>query len=154
MHDVEFQPADPPDLTDARLDHAVVILPQRMEGEEGVYRDEQLTLAKELRGEGVDADYAQDADHRLWHGLKGGDVLIQVTLGLGTSIVGSAVVGVVAAVLRRKFGGRRLHLKVGRISASGAVDAQWFEAEGDADDVLNALDRFQFPEQLDGGDES
>ena len=64
--------------------HDVVILPQSLNGERGICRDEQLMIKKQLSAMGVDADYAHDQDHRDWLGLRG-DVVAAITLGLLTS---------------------------------------------------------------------
>ncbi len=53
------------------LPHDVVVLPEAIDDDTAVYRDELITFAKELRAEGVDAGYLHDAEHRTWSGRKG-----------------------------------------------------------------------------------
>lgn len=68
---VVLTPTDPPPYDVPPAAHEVVILPVRIEGEQGVYRDAVLILKKQLAERGIDAAYMHDADHQLWEGMKG-----------------------------------------------------------------------------------
>lgn len=72
------------------FDHGVVILPEAVEGAVGIYRDDLVTLAKEMRSAGIDAAYAHDQEHRTWSGRMGAPVLVPILLAIGESTVPSA----------------------------------------------------------------
>lgn len=136
--EIELRPTDPDDVDVATFSHDAVILPQQTDGDLGIYRDEQVALKKELLAAGVDADFLHDPEHRTWLGLKG-DVVINLAIGLLTS-------GAVAAIqgwLTNTFGRSHVRLKVVRVRHSeetGESRAEWYEAEGNGEDVARALE--------------
>jgi len=120
------------------LEHDLVVLPQRIEGDVGIYRDETLMIKKELLAEDVDVDYLHDAEHRQWHGLKGQELLLQIAIGIASS-------GAVAALqswLTRRWSGKRVQIKVvrKRRKSDGAIQLDWYEAEGDGESIAAALE--------------
>ena len=128
---------EPPEYTATLSGHDVVILPIRVQDDVGIYPDEVLTLKKQLRAQGVDADFLHDSDHRRWLGLKG-EVVATIILGFVTS----GGVAAVQSMLTQRFAGRRLRLRAARRrNADGSV-VEWFEADGSGDDVARALDKF------------
>jgi hypothetical protein len=132
--------ADAPSVEAVPLEHEVVFLPQEVEGDVGVYRDEQLTIVKELKAQGVDAAYLHDADHREWLSLKGADVVVPLVVQFGISFLASGAWEIFAGLLLARFRRSRLWVKMGRTVDKGSgAETEWFEATGDADSVTNAL---------------
>ncbi len=80
-------PAEPEPIDVICLTHDVVVLPEQVDGDLGIYRDELVALKKELLAEGVDVDYLHDQAHRTWRGLKG-DVVVTILLGPAAGLVG------------------------------------------------------------------
>jgi hypothetical protein len=123
-------------------DADVAVLPERIESDVGIYRDEVQTLVKALKLEGIRAAFVHDNDHREWRGAKG-EVLIPVIIGVATSFIGTATWAGFVALLRRGFQGKKLSLTVGRFKRQeDGVSAEWFEATGDGEMVVDALAEF------------
>ena len=62
--------------------HDVIILPESMDGDIGVYRGEVTDIPKRLRVDGVDADFAHAEDNRHWRELFGpttADIVVALT---------------------------------------------------------------------------
>ena len=77
----------------------IIVLPLRVEIGFGIYDSSLIYLVKELRAEGVDAAFFHQSSQRQWQQLRG-DVPVEVVLGIGCSVAGSAI----WAILRRVFG--------------------------------------------------
>lgn len=131
-------PCDPPPYQVALVGHDIVLLPDRVEGENGIYSDAVLLLKKQLVEAGVDAAYLHDADHQLWEGKRGIGVLLSVVISFGSS----AAVAAIQSWLTGTFTRDRVHLKVGRHRQLDGTVTGWFEAEGSGSEVAKLLDRF------------
>ncbi|MHB8466747.1 MAG: hypothetical protein ACYDH6_19250 [Acidimicrobiales bacterium] len=116
-----------------------MIYPERLVGDDGVYRDEVITLKKAMVVEGVDTEYLHETEHRKWEGFKGAGILVPLIISAGSS-------GAVAALqswLTGRFGKDPVRLKLGRSRAPDGEVAEWFEAEGTADEVASLLESFK-----------
>jgi hypothetical protein len=135
---VELKAVEPDVGGPATLAHEVVILPEEIDdGAIGLYRDELLTLKKELVAQGVDADFLHDASHRSWLGLKG-EVAVSIVIGLATS----GAVAAVQAWLTRRFGKQRVRIKVVRAWRKETSESrlEWYEAEGSGEEIAAAME--------------
>lgn len=123
------------------LPHDVVILPEAVDGDTGVYRDETLMFAKSLRAVGVDAGYLHDEPNRTWAGRLGEPILIPVVIALATGVVTSVIGTAVCGWLAKTFGAQDVAVRVVRVSSDGARTL--FEARGPADHVADLLAQVQ-----------
>lgn len=135
-----LNPSDPPVIEALPGEHDVVLLPQEIDGDIGIYRDEQTMVVKELRAQGVDAAFLHDSEHRHWLALKGSDIVIPLIVQFGVSFLASGSWELVANLLRGRFGKATLAVKFGRTrELESGTETEWFEAEGDGDAVAEAL---------------
>lgn len=101
-----------------------------------MYQEAAVLLVKNLRAEGVEADFLDSSDHRTFLVQKSADVAFAYVVG----ILSSASWAAIAAAFHRWHRGRTLDLTVYRIDdTEGTRD--FFHAHGDTDDVLKALGR-------------
>lgn len=120
------------------LTHDATILPERVEGGLGIYRDDSVALAKEMRASdpALDVGYLHSPDNRTWRGLKG-DVVGEIILALLTS-------GSVAALqswLTARYSGGKVRIKIARVRRVGPdTSVEWLEAEGSGRAVAKALE--------------
>lgn len=115
----------------------VVVAPfRRDERGRGVYHEATVSLVKNLRTEGVEADFLDSSDHRTFLAQKSADVAFAYVIG----ILSSASWAAIAAVFHRWHRGRTIDLTVYRVDdIEGTLD--FFHASGNTDDVLKALGR-------------
>lgn len=116
-----------------------VILPERLDEASviGIYRDEVLSLKKDLVAVGLSADFLYPTDNRRWLGLHG-EVVVSIVVGLFTS-------GAVAALqvwIVQKFGQDKVRARVARVrkTEAGTSEVLWYEVEGSATGVAAALE--------------
>lgn len=132
-------PASPPPLHGpGAFEGDVVFLPHDLNGDRGIYSDRLITTLKALRGEGIDARWLQDEDHRLWSGERSAFVI----LGVIPWIVGIASAAGWAAIT--KIVGQHdepLKLKIGYRKDSAGGEERWIELEGSSADVVAELGR-------------
>jgi hypothetical protein len=114
----------------------VLILPARIEDGVGLYHDSVVTLAKELRADGVSAGYRHGPDARRWIGHKGvSAIVLEVVVG----IVGNAGWAGIYALLKRG-GSSRIRIRLTRVQRSAlGSDSQWYEIEGPAREVAEIV---------------
>jgi hypothetical protein len=94
------------------FDHEVVVLPEALEGDVGVYRDELSSFAKEMRAAGLDAAYLHDQGHRTWSGRKGGPILVPILLAIGESSIPSALFFFLDQWLSDRFPSSRVSVRI------------------------------------------
>jgi hypothetical protein len=136
-----FEVSDEDWSGNARLDHAVVMLPLQVRGDIGIYSADATDVIKELTADGVDAAYLHDRQHRQWRILKG-DVPYDLAIGFAGSLMATATWVALANVLRRLFQpGRQMRARVLKQQQrpDGSVDSTWFAFEGDAETFVGAL---------------
>lgn len=127
--------------------HDVVLLPEALRGEGGVYRDEHIAFAKELRSAEVDAGFCHDADRRTYSGRKGGPLLVPLVIGIAANVsTGTAAF----AVKRYLDGGLKtesVRLKVIRRRRKGlASEKEVFKATGTGEEVARLYEAFEMGE--------
>jgi hypothetical protein len=135
-------PIDPPpiDLPD-EITVDLLILPRKLaEDGDGLYDDSVLTLAKELRSEGVTADYLQPPEERRWIGEKSAvPLLVEFVIGVGGNAGWAA--------LKALFGRRpadKTRVRLARAKSCGEkVEWEWFEAEGTGEEVVRAIEALE-----------
>jgi hypothetical protein len=132
-------PASPPPAAGSgAFDADLVLLPDRLDGDRGVYSDQLITAVKALRADGVDARWFHDVDHRLWHGERSAIVdlvVIPFVVGIASSAGWAALVG----LLSRRSG--PVKLKVGYRKDPLRGEERWVELEGSSADVAAALEQ-------------
>ena len=131
--------ASPPHVQGPRtFDGDLVILPQDLDGDRGIYSDQLTTTVKTLRAEGIDARWLHDADQRLWSGERSAIVdlwIIPFVVGIASSAGWTAL----TALMRRRAG--RVRLKIGYRRDPAGSEERWIELEGDSADVAGELER-------------
>jgi hypothetical protein len=151
------RPIDAPNLSlPDEMPGDVLILPREIDGDVGLYDDSVVTLAKGLRRLGITATYLHDADSREWIGEKGIDAIV---LSLIVGICSSAGWAGIEALLRgRTSSAVRVRVARCKHSSAGDPEWEWFEVEGSAAEVADALKTLNPgstsspPEGGDGGD--
>ena len=131
-HRMSTPPATLPDSWTAD----VLILPREVVDGRGLYDDSVVTVAKELRAAGTSADYAHGPDAREWIGEKAVDAIV---LSLIVGIASNAGWAGLRALLGRARS-NRVRIRVARMRETlNGREAEWFELEGPADEVAEAL---------------
>jgi hypothetical protein len=116
----------------------VLIVPVRVQGEIGIYTDDQLMLKKALIAEGIGAEFMHDADHRQWVGFKG-PVIGEIIVGLATS----GTVAALQAYFIRLGSKHRIRVRAARRIEQDGSRLDWFEASGEASDVAEMFESFK-----------
>jgi hypothetical protein len=121
------------------LDASVVILPVRDVDGLAVYPEATVTVVKELRSVGVDAHYLDGPERRIFEVKKSG-----LEVAVGTLLIGVASAAAWDAVkaLLLKLRGRRLSVTYVDLETPNEKTLAWC-AEGDAESVLDAIDRLR-----------
>lgn len=126
------------------LPHDVVVLPEALNDDTGIYRDEFMTFAKELRAEGLDAGYLHDVAHRTWSGRKGEALLVPVIIALSTNVATGAAMIAVSRWLERTFPKTSVRLRViHKRSGGGRREKDSFTATGTGPEVAELLRAFE-----------
>lgn len=146
---MNLEPTGPPESAPDHIEHDLVILPERIDGDIGIYRDELLTFVKALRAEGVDAAFLHDSEHREWLALMG-DVPTSMLIGVASSFIGSAAWYAFLKLTGAGPGSKKVRIKFGRYNQDGA---EWFEGKGDADGVNRALEQFAGSKETDASED-
>lgn len=121
----------------------IVVLPTRVEGDQGIYDSALIYLVKELKAEGFDAVFLHASSARRWQELRG-DVPVEVLIAIGA--VAPAVIDVIQLVLGRILGpdrSRDIELKwlEERGHADGSFDRNRLEVRGRCDVIFEELAR-------------
>ncbi|SRR6266851_2497253 len=106
------------------FDHDVIILPEALDGDAGIYRDELSSLAKEMRIAGLDAAYLHDQDHRTWSGRRGDPILVPILLAIGESSVPSALFFFLDQWISGRFPSSRVSIRIVHKAKSPAGKAK------------------------------
>ncbi|MDE0805860.1 MAG: hypothetical protein OSA99_21360 [Acidimicrobiales bacterium] len=126
------------------LPHDVVLLPEGLDGDTGIYRDECITFAKELRADGVDAGYLHDADRRTWSGRKGEALLVPAIIALSANVATGAATIAVSRWLERTFPDSSVRLRVIHKRAGGGQrEKDLFTATGSGPEVAELFQAFE-----------
>lgn len=126
----------PPDGVD------VVIFPEFIDGDFGIYRSNLIPMKKELAEVGVRAEYAHPPDRRTWlreYSAEG--LALNIALGLGTS----GAVAILQTVLTRKQAGRvKVKITTARkVRGRTSWDPEFVEFEGTAEEVAALVEVWQ-----------
>lgn len=122
----------------------VVVLPEALSGEVGVYRDETITLAKALREAGVDAGYFHGTDNRTWSGRKGDPLLVPIVIALAANVVTGVAFLALSQWLDRTFPRTSVRVRVVRKASNGGKrTTDVFKAKGPGPDVAELLRTFE-----------
>jgi hypothetical protein len=122
--------------------HEVLVLPESIRGDVGTYRDEALVLVKELRAEGVDAEYLHNAERREWHGLRSQDTVAVLILSFAAGLLSNATWEAIKAVVGRRFGKRNIIVRFHERRTEHEEES-WYEASGPADSVIDSIREFK-----------
>jgi len=123
----------------AKLGADLVVLPRETADDgRGLYDDSVITIVKELKSLGADARYQHEKDERAWIGEESAATL---ALALIIGIASSAGWSALQALFRGSFSTKRVRVRVGRYEklADGTTKAEWYEVEGNGEDVADAL---------------
>jgi len=130
------------DLSDTRRDRlpyavphlpdaSVVILPESVQNDVGIYGNAASTLVKELRAASITSEYLHDADHRQWM-IHMGDVPTELIVGIATGVIGNGIWALFKRFLGDKFGSHpvNLHIVRQRRSANGELSTTIVDMSG------------------------
>jgi hypothetical protein len=135
----EVREIEPPAPLPEKLEADLVVLPREitMDGR-GLYDDSVITIVKELRSLGADATYQHEKDDRAWIGEQSAEA---VALALIIGVASNAGWSGLQALFRHSFSGKRVHVRVGHYEelADGSRKAEWYEIEGNGEQVADAL---------------
>ncbi len=137
--DLEPRPlSDAPVPVPDEIDTDVVVLPREIQGDRGLYHDSTVTLAKELRAQGITADYQHPPELRTWIGEK---AFLPDVVSFFIGIASSAGWDGILAVLRLRPPARRMTARIVRFStdASG-TQSELYELEGSGEEVIAAIE--------------
>jgi hypothetical protein len=133
---------------DAYHDVDLVIFPEFVEGEVGIYRANLVPLKKRLAEDGIRAEYSHPPERRAWlRELSAAEIALNVAIGLVTS--GS--VAIVQHLVARRDPSSRVKVKITKarkVRGRRMWDAEFVEFEGPADDVARQIE--QWKETRDG----
>ncbi len=121
-----------------RLPFAITVLPLTREGQRGRYSDDAADLPKLLRASNLEAGFLHDPADREWR-VYMGEVLIELVIGVASSLLATATWQTLGVVLRNQIGKKRARVTLVEMDADGA---RWFEAEGDGDVITQSLEMF------------
>ena len=121
----------------------VVVLPVRIDGDVGIYDNALVHLVKELRAEGLDADFFNASSERRWQELRG-DVPIEIVIAAELSPVIIEVIRLVLGRILDRGESRDIEFMWlrERGHADGSVERDRVEIRGPRDDVLDTLARY------------
>jgi hypothetical protein len=156
---VAVRPVEPPGSSaDLGDDDELVVLPRDVTPEGiGQYDDSVITTVKELQAAGIQSRFQHDASHREWIGEEAfGAEAIALVVAIG----GAGAWDGLKYLLRHrdpkskakvKFGRRKVTERTTERTTDRVTEMsdewEWFEAEGDADAVADALDHFDSERQ-------
>lgn len=128
----------------ADLPHEVVILPEALKADTGIYRDELINFAKTLRADGVDAGYYHGVEHRTWSGRKGDPLLIPIVIALSANVATGAATIAVSRWLEQAFPKTSIRLRViHKRRADGHSARDSFKASGTGPEVAELYRIFE-----------
>ena len=122
----------------------MVVLPREIASSGlAVYHESVLTLVKELKLEGVSADYQQGESDRTWLGHRSvGTVALDFIVGVASGAGWEAL----RMLLLKRYAAATVKGTVARCTrTSDAVTWEWFEVEGSGTDVADVLARLAPP---------
>lgn len=116
-----------------------IVLPREADDEEGLYDESVITLVKELRDAGASADFQHGPESRSWIGEKALDqIALQLIIGISSNAGWDALR---AVLMRRKT--EQIRVQMARCTdARTGRRWEWFEAEGNGEDVVQAIEAF------------
>lgn len=117
----------------------LVVLPEATREGKGVYRDEVLTLVKELRASGVDAAFAHNSEARTWSGRKGEDLLVPIVIALGTSGLTTAIGIAFSRWLERRHASSSVNIRIVRKTQADESIEEVFQASGPGGEVAHII---------------
>jgi hypothetical protein len=126
------------------LPHDVVLIPEAVQGDVGVYRDEHIAFAKVLRAEGIDAGFCHDADHRTFSGRKGDPIVIPLVIGIAANVTTGAATIAVKRYLDKCDPKAVFQVKVVRKRRDGLASSKdVFKATGAPEEVARLYETFE-----------
>ena len=130
-------PYEVPELSDG----VIVVLPQAVDGDVGIYSNATSTLVKELRAEGIAAEYLHDSDHRQWQ-IHMGEVPVELIVGITTSVIGSGIWAAFAAGFGKRFASHpvTVHVVRQRKRSNGERTTTTVDVTGTGPEVQTVLE--------------
>lgn len=136
-----------PTKSDVSTAPSVMVLPgipgqmERLETGQGAYPSTTTDLVKLLCEAGLTVEYAEEREDRRQISYHAAVIIIPILL-FAQGVVWAVAADLIADAIRGLFSRDRikkgrLRVKVGRRGADG--EAHWFEADGNAEDVLQAM---------------
>lgn len=136
----------------APSDHEITVLPDHFDGETGVYTEAAMSVVKELRALGADdVAFLQPPDQRTYLGLRSHEVLIDLFVQIGSGVTSSFVIALFDRWLDKRQdhrAGFRVRVAESRENALGETVTRVFEADGNPDDVREALGEWEGRREL------
>jgi hypothetical protein len=120
----------------------VVVLPREVdEHGRGIYDDSVVTVVKELRAEGITAEFQHAQDKRIW---AGEDAVAEIALTIMLGIVSNAGWAALCRLLRKSYNEDRVRIRVARFrNKDSVITFDWYKAEGPGKSVAAALEALE-----------
>jgi hypothetical protein len=121
----------------------VVLFPNSMDEDGvGIYPEAAVAVVKELRAQGLDAEYLQPAAQRKFLMLRShGEELLPLVIQIATEKTLSGLVDYLR-VRMHKMGTGKISITLGRQFSDGNISTvEWAKADGPAGDVVKALEQ-------------
>ncbi len=126
------------------LPHDLVVLPEGLEGDVGIYREDLLAFPKLMRADGLDAGFLHDPEHRRFSGRKGDPILVPVVIAFVVNVVTTGAGIAIQHYIERRFPDRTVKVKVihrERRLLTGRRDV--FEATGTGPEVAGLYREYE-----------
>ena len=118
--------------------------PEGLEEGEIPIPDDTTNVVKLLRAEGLKVGHAVPVEQRVQVGRWSADYLVPILM-FAQQALASGAGDILAAIIldrvRHLHPGAQVHLRVARVRTED-MEAEWFEADGPADKVIEALRAF------------
>lgn len=138
----QLQPVELPTEVRAlaiRSDAGITVLPLNVSNGQGVYSERSVMLVKQLRAVAADAVFAQPSDERLFEVKKSVEaVVVALVIGIASNVSWDLM-----KQLLRRWKEDRLSVTYVELEEGNRRRGQAWRVEGDADDVIRAIDRLR-----------
>jgi hypothetical protein len=123
----------------------VIVLPRELaDNGAGYYSDSVISVVKELRADGIDADFAHDQHSRSWIGEKSAtQYLLEFAIGIASTAGWAAV----CALLSRNESATPMQAKVARCTQSKTETRwEWLEFTGTSKQIAAQMRELEPPD--------
>ena len=124
-----------------------IILPERVTTDGvGLYPSSAIDLYKQFREDNIAVDYLQDKEHRKWVGRHG---IPKPIIDFAIALASEASWEAIKLLIRKGSAKTQVRGKIARcVETSKGKVWEWYEIEGTADAVIDAIDKLPPPRSL------